>query len=217
MVRDEKSGPSEARTGASQGPQPRDITSRTVDPAALTEAEVFPSNNIIAAPNEPPYEILKTQNSPDCKVAAADDLGKLLVEAGCNQVVRATMKNPTGDYLVTAGLFNLTDQAAAKTAFDGVKAIIDGQKGRFIGMSAGPNTGTDAIVKAPTSLGWNYRGHFIAYCVIARVDGQAFAVNDQYPNQITFDIVETYLEGGIIGARATVQPTPTPAASLPKS
>ena len=114
------------------------------------------------------------------------------------------MKAPNGDYLITAGLFNLTDQTSAETAFNGVKPIIDAQKGRFVGMSVGPNTGTDAIVRAPTQLGWNFRGHFIAYCVIARTDGQAFAASDQFPNQITFDIVETYLEGTIIGKRATV-------------
>jgi len=81
-------------------------------------------------------------------------------------------------------------------------------------MSAGTGTGTDAITRAPTQLSWNYRGHFIAYAVIARTDGQAFAQNDPYPNQITFDIVETYLENGIIGARAAVPPKPSAAASV---
>jgi hypothetical protein len=215
MVSDEKNG-GQANAGTTQAPKTRDISSRTADPAPLTEAEVYPSNNVIPVSTEPPYQILKTENSADCTVAAADDLGKLLVTNGCNQVVRATMKSPTGDYLITAGLFNLLDQSAAEAAFNGVKPIIDAQKGRFVGMSVGPNTGTDAIVKAPTQLGWNFRGHFIAYCVIARADGQPFAATDQFPNQITFDIVETYLEGTILGARATVPPTPTPAASLAK-
>ena len=84
-------------------------------------------------------------------------------------------------------------------------------------MSVGAGTGTDAIVRAPTQLGWNFRGHFIAYCVIARVDGKEFAADDQFPNQITFDIVETYLENEIIGRRAIIQPEATPAASLPPS
>jgi hypothetical protein len=215
MVKDERKGPAQANTGATQGPKTRDISSRKADAAALTEAEVFPSDKIVAVANEPPYQILKTQIAADCTVAAADDLGKLLVQQGCNQVVRATMKSPTGDYLITAGLFNLTDQTSAETAFNGVKPIIDAQKGRFVGMSVGPNTGTDAIVRAPTQLGWNFRGHFIAYCVIARTDGQAFAASDQTPNQITFDIVETYLEGTIVGKRATVPDAPTPAASAP--
>jgi hypothetical protein len=210
MVKDERKGPTGARTSGSQSPQERDISSRTVDSAPLTEAEVFPTDSIPSGPNEPPYVVLKTQIGEDCTVAAADELGKLLVDAGCNQVVRATMKSPTGDYLITAGLFNLRDQDAASTAFNGVKPIIDATKGRFLGMSVGPNTGTDAIVRAPTQLGWNFRGHFIAYCVIARTDGQPFAANDQVPNQITFDIVETYLEGTVLGARATGKPSASP-------
>ena len=125
------------------------------------------------------------------------------------------MKTPNEEYLITAGIFNLDTEKAAATAFDGVKPIVDGQKGRFAGMSVGAGTGTDAIVRAPTQLGWNYRGHFIAFVVIARVDGERFAPDDPYPNQITYDIVETYLENGIIGNRAIIQPDATPAASLP--
>jgi hypothetical protein len=216
MVNDERKGPAQANTGATQGPKQRDISSRKADAAALSEVEVFPNKQIVTDQNDPPYQVLKTQIAADCTVAAADDLGKLLVQQGCNQVVRATMKSPTGDYLITAGLFNLTDQTSAETAFNGVKPIIDAQKGRFVGMSVGPNTGTDAIVRAPTQLGWNFRGHFIAYCVIARTDGQAFASSDDTPNQITLDIVETYLEGTIIGKRATVADTPAPGASAGK-
>lgn len=215
VFKDEKNGPESARSSATAGPKKRDISSRQVDPAPLTEAEVFPQNSIVAVPNEPPYVILKTQASPDCKTAATDDLATLLAGAGCSEVVRATMKSPNEEYLITAGIFNLDTEKAAATAFAGVKPTVDGQKGRFAGMSVGAGTGTDAIVRAPTQLGWNYRGHFIAFVVIARVDGKDFAPDDPYPNQITYDIVETYLENGIIGGRAIIQPEATPAASLP--
>ncbi|WP_344406657.1 hypothetical protein, partial [Dactylosporangium fulvum] len=217
ILKDERNGPESARSSTTSGPKKRDISSRQVDPAPLTEAEVFPSNNIVAVPNEPPYVILSTKASPDCKTAATDELATLLMNAGCSEVVRATMKSPNEDYLITAGIFNLDTEKAAALAFDGVKPIVDGQKGRFSGMSVGAGTGTDALVRAPTQLGWNYKGHFIAYCVIARVDGNAFAPSDPYPRQITFDIVETYLENEIIGNRAIVQPEATPAASLPAS
>ncbi|GAB3864054.1 hypothetical protein ACFPIJ_49490 [Dactylosporangium cerinum] len=215
IFKDEKNGPESARSSTAAGPKKRDISSRQVDPNPLTEAEVFPQNSIVAVADEPPYLILKTQASPDCKTAATDELATLLAGAGCSEVVRATMKNPSEEYLITAGIFNLDTEKAAATAFDGVKPIVDGQKGRFAGMSVGAGTGTDAIVRAPTQLGWNYRGHFIAFVVIARVDGKDFAPDDPYPNQITYDIVETYLENGIIGNRAIIQPEATPAASLP--
>ncbi|WP_432980292.1 hypothetical protein [Dactylosporangium sp. CA-233914] len=217
IVNDEKNGPDSAKSSTTSGPKKRDISSRDVDPKALTEAEVFPTNNIVAVPQEPPYVILATKASNDCKVAATEELATLLAGAGCSEVVRATMKSPNEEYLITAGIFNVTSEKVAAQTFDGIKPIVDGQKGRFAGMSVGAGTGTDALVRAPTQLGWNYKGHFITYCVIARVDGNNFAQGDPYPNQITYDIVETYLDNGIIENRAIVQPEATPAASLPPS
>ncbi|WP_432831882.1 hypothetical protein [Dactylosporangium sp. CA-092794] len=217
IFKDEKNGPDSAKSSATTGPKKRDISSRDVDPQPLTEAEVFPTNNIVAVANEPPYVILSTKASNDCKVAATEQLAALLANAGCSEVVRATMKSPNQEYLITAGIFNVTSEQVAAQTFDGIKPIVDGQKGRFAGMSVGAGTGTDALVRAPTQLGWNYKGHFITYCVIARVDGNNFAQGDPYPNQITYDIVETYLDNGIIENRSVVQPDATPAASLPGS
>ncbi|WP_344616010.1 hypothetical protein [Dactylosporangium salmoneum] len=217
IFKDEKNGPDSAKSSATTGPKRRDISSRDVDPKPLTEAEVFPNNNIVAVPDEPPYVIMATKASPDCKVAATEELATLLAGAGCSEVVRATMKSPNQEYLITAGVFNVTSEKVAAQTFDSIKPIVDGQKGRFAGMSVGVGTGTDALVRAPTQLGWNYKGHFITYCVIARVDGQNFAQGDPYPNQITYDIVETYLDNGIIENRAVIQPEATPAASLPAS
>jgi hypothetical protein len=217
ILKDEKNGPDSAKSSSASAPKKRDISSRAVDPKALTEAEVFPSNSIVAVPDEPPYVILATKASNDCKAAATEDLAKLLAGAGCTEVVRATMKSPNEEYLITAGIFNISSEQVAAQTFDGIKPIVDGQKGRFAGMSVGAGTGTDALVRAPTQLGWNYKGHFITYCVIARVDGNNFAQGDPYPNQITYDIVETYLDNGIIENRSVIQPEATPAASLPAS
>jgi hypothetical protein len=217
IFKDEKNGPDSAKSSATTAPKKRDISSRAVDPKPLTEAEVFPRNNIVAVPDEPPYVIMATKAANDCKVAATEQLATLLANAGCTEVVRATMKSPNEEYLITAGIFNLVSEKVAAQTFDGIKPIVDGQKGRFAGMSVGAGTGTDALVRAPTQLGWNYKGHFITYCVIARVDGNTFAQGDPYPNQITYDIVETYLDNGIIDNRAVVQPEATPAASLPAS
>jgi hypothetical protein len=215
ILKDEQNGPDSAKSSSASGPKKRDISTREVDPEPLTEAEVFPNNNIVAVATEPPYVIMATKRSDDCKVAATEELATLLVNAGCNEVVRATMKSPNQEYLITAGVFNVSSEKVAAQAFEGIKPIVDGQKGRFAGMSVGAGTGTDALVRAPTQLGWNYKGHFITYCVIARVDGNNFAQGDPYPNQITFDIVETYLDNGIIENRAVIQPEATPAASLP--
>lgn len=204
MVKDERNGPSNAHASNQASAQKRDISSRDVDPAPLTEAEVFPNPTIVAAPNEPPYQVLKTQASADCRGAATDDLGNLLVQSGCSQVVRATLKSPNGAYLITSGIFNLKNEASANQAHESIKPIVDSQKGRFTGLLAGQ--GTEAIVRAPAHLGWNVKGHFLAYCVIARADGRPFASGDGFPQQIIFDLVETHLRDGVIGARAVVSP-----------
>jgi hypothetical protein len=213
IINDERNGPSEVRSGASAEPsvRNRDISRRDIDPALLTEAEVFPSPQIVAVPNEPPYIVLKTQASSDCGLAATDELSTLLARVGCNQVVRATIKSPNGAYLITAGIFNLQDEAGATEAHETIKPTVDAQKGRFTGLLAGP--GTDAIVRAPTHLGWNMRGHFLAYCVIARADGKAFDQGDPFPQQIIFDVVETHLRDTVIGDRAVVSQSAPPSGS----
>jgi hypothetical protein len=211
MINDERKGPPGAQRSGASGQPKRDISSQAVDPAPLTEAELYPSPQVKPVATEGAYQVLKTQASADCKVAATDELGALLVNMGCTQVVRATLKHPKEQYLVTAGIFNLKDQASAQQAHDGIKPLVDAQKGRFNGLAAG--TGTDAIVRASTQLGWNFSGHFLAYCVIARADGKAFDATDGYPKQIIFDIITTYLIDGVVTARTVG--TPSTAASAP--
>lgn len=209
MFSDDRKTPSTAQPTPSVAAS-RDISSRAVDARPLSEGEVFPAGSEVKPlATEAGYKVLKTQANSDCKIAATETLGTLLVNAGCNQVVRATLKHPTGQYLVTAGLFNLNDATSARQAHDGVKPAIDAQKGRFTGLLAGD--GTDALVRAPTQLGWNTKGHFMAYCVIARTDGKAFESGDVYPKQIIFDVVGTYLLDDIVGARANPGGHTTPA------
>jgi hypothetical protein len=200
---DEQAGTGAQANGATPAVTavPRDITSREADPAPLTEAEIFPSNKqIVIATDQPPYQVLRTQIGTDCKVAATEELAKKLAEAGCNQVVRGTMKSPNGQYLVTGGIFNLASQTAAEQLHEAVKPLVDGKKGRFTGLSAG--AGTDPIVLSSTHLGWDVRGHFLIYCVIARADGKEFAQGDPYAKQIIFDIVELHLRNNVLEKRA---------------
>jgi hypothetical protein len=218
MFKDERNGPADAsKASASASPVllKRDIGSRDVDPAPLTEAEVFPAPTVPGAAGDPPYTVLKTQLSADCTVGATDQLGALLNQLGCNQVVRATLKAPDGQYLITAGIFNLRDEAGATQAHENIKPTIDAQKGRFTGLLAG--AGTEVIVRAPTILGWQARGHFLAYCVIARADGKVFDPNDQFPTKIQADVLTTHLRDTVIGARSVVQPGASPSASATPS
>ncbi len=212
MFQDEKKGSNV--TAKPSGPQfvDRDISSRTVDPAPLTVQEVFPLDQVGGVTGI--YTVLKKDLSPDCRTAATGDLGALLVQGGCTQVVRATLRSANGQYLVTAGIFNLKDEASANTANTSVKPLFDAQKGQFSGMLGSDNN--DAIVRAPSHLLWFARGHFVAYCRIVLASGATIAADDAEAKAISKDIAETYLRDYVIAARAvqmvgSVAPTPATA------
>jgi hypothetical protein len=118
------------------------------------------------------------------------------------------LKSPDGQFLMTAGIFNLKDEASTNQAYDQIKPTLDAQKGRFTGLPAGD--GTEAIVRAPTTLGWHPRGHFLAYCIVARADSKPIATDDAASKQVISDLVEAHLRDRVIGARAVAQPAPTP-------
>lgn len=204
---DERAGTEARDNGPAPTAIPRDITTREADPKPLTAQEVFPTKQILIDPSQPPYQVLRTSASQDCKTAVSGELATQLQAAKCNQVVRGTLKSPTGTYLVTGGLFNLADEAAADKVHDAVKPLIDAKKGRFSGLVAG--TGTESIVKSSTHLGWDVRGHYLIYCVIARTDGKDIAPADPYAKQIIYDIIELHLRSTVLEKRAMVPVTPS--------
>lgn len=204
IIADERQGRAGRDSADSTQPTvlPRDISSRVVDPAPLTEPEVFPSPQIVINPAEPPYQVLKTQAGTDCATAATGEINTLLADLGCDQVVRGTLRSPAGDHLVTAGVFNLADATGAEWAHQQIKVIVDGGKGRFQGLGAG--AGTEAVTLDSAQVGWHVRGHFLVYCVIARTDRTAIGDDDPYARQILFDMIELHLRGGVLERRATV-------------
>ncbi len=191
---------------------PRDISSRDVDPEPLTIAEVFPGKEIVINVDESAYRVLKTQASKNCATAASDELHALLTEVGCSQVVRGTLRSPSGIYLMTAGIFNLADAAGAESAHDRTKSIIDNRKGGFQGLIAG--SGTDAIVLPSAQVGWHVRGHYLVYCVIAKADGTPIGENDPFARQSLSDVIESYLRGRILESRATTPIGPSTPVAL---
>jgi hypothetical protein len=208
MLADERQGHG---TGASGGNPPvaaaRDINSRTADPAPLTIRELFPAEQILINQAEPAYQLLKTDASEDCRSAASGEISSLLVQLGCSQVVRGTLRSPTGAYVVTAGIFNLGDATGADRAHEKIKPLVDTGKGRFQGMGAGK--GTDPVTRSTAQVGWHARGHFLAYCVIARVDGRPIGAGDQPAQKILSDVIELHLRGAVLDRRATAgKPAP---------
>jgi hypothetical protein len=203
--------------GATPTPEPtlakRDISDRKTDPALLTAADVFPDAEVMADPAFPPYKrVGDAQVATDCRIAATGEVGKLLVSLGCNQVVRATFTSTDGAYLVTAGIFNLSDATAATKAHTDIKVLVaDPSKGRFNGFVS--NTTVRVLGRAPTQLAWDAQGHFLLYGVIARLDGKEIADDDPHVKVIVYDIVEKYLRDRFIVQWSVDRNAPTPAIS----
>lgn len=144
--------------------------------------------------------MLKTQSSASCAVAATGEVADLLVRLGCTQVVRATLRTSDGAHLVTTGLFNLTDRANAERARDRIRLLLDEREGRFRGMAADEDSA--AIATAPARVGWQVRGHYLAYAVVARNDGEAIRSGDTKAREILFDMIELHLNRGVLERRA---------------
>ena len=214
LVRDERTIVSAPPT--SPPPPTRDISNREVDPEPLTAADVFPDEEIVASPSIPPYQrIGSVQVLQDCRLGATADLGRLLRSLGCNQVVRATFSSPDKIYFVTAGIFNLKDEESATKVANEIPTLVDASKGRFTGYISTP--GTRVLGRAPTHLAWEVAGHFLAYAVIARVDGKPLTNDEAYLKVMVYDIVEKYLLEQVIGRwaldPAAASPQPSTSAS----
>ncbi|MBB5870500.1 hypothetical protein F4553_003879 [Allocatelliglobosispora scoriae] len=208
ILQDERKGSSAAAAPTAPPTElPVDISSREVDEKPLTVAEVFPTKEIVIDKASPPYRLIATQANADCRVAADGQLKGMLVTAGCSQVVRATLKSPTNDYLVTGGIFNMETADSASEAYAQVKTVVDGGKGRFKGYVS--SAVTKPLALSSTHLGWDYQGHFLVYCVIARVDGKEFAEGDPFAKQILYDMIEVHLLGSVVKNRATIKVDPS--------
>ncbi|MFC4018246.1 hypothetical protein ACFOW4_09815 [Micromonospora sp. GCM10011542] len=200
---------------ASAPAERQDLDSRDTDQAPLTAKELFPAKRLAVGDGQPPYQVLKTHSSGSCAVAATGEVAELLARLGCNQVVRATLRTPSGDHLVTAGLFNLTDKVSAERARDRIRQLLDERQGRFRGMSAGDDS--EVVSTAPARVGWQVRGHYLAYALVVRADGAAVKAGDTQVREILFDIIELHLSRGVLERRAeggsAGQPTAGPSES----
>jgi hypothetical protein len=207
IVADERQGRDAQASGAAPPvPVLRDISSREADPAPLTAAEVFPGSEVAVDPARPAYRVLQTQTDRRCAAAASGEIGTLLTDLGCDQVVRGTLRAPGGGYLVTAGVFNLDDVDGANWAREKIKSMVDGGRGRFRGLVAG--AGTAPVALSSARVGWHVRGHYLVYCVTARADGRPIAASDAQAERILSDMLELYLRGTVIEKRAVVSSSP---------
>jgi hypothetical protein len=178
--------PALAEPGAPDGVA--DPGSRAEDPLPLTAAEVFPSAELA---------VLKAQELDDCAGAVTGELTRLVREAGCTQAVRGTLR--ARGYVVTAGMVNLVDAAAARDLYEQIRPLVDAGEGGFAGFAAG--AGTQPVTRPGIQYGWHVRGHYLAYAVIARGDGKPVEVDDSIARQVLEDVVETHLRGRVLDRR----------------
>ncbi|MFG1677743.1 hypothetical protein [Micromonospora sp. NPDC049282] len=196
------SEPTPQPTVAETNPPSRsDLDSRDTDQASLTVRELFPGKQLVVTDGKPAYRVLKTQTSANCAVAATGEIAALLARLGCNQVVRGTLRSPDGDHLLTAGLFNLTDLASAQRVRDRIRPLLDDRQGRFRGLAAGDDT--EAVEKAAARVGWQVRGHYIAFCLVTRADGERIPTDDARARDIMYDLIELHLNRGVLDRRAS--------------
>ncbi|WP_320066505.1 hypothetical protein [Micromonospora sp. RTGN7] len=218
LLADRSSQPQAAPSPPAAAPSPsrterQDIDTRDTDPAPLTAREVFPGKTLkIGDGDDERYPVLKTQSSVSCAVAATGKVADLLASLGCNQVVRATLRSPDEDHLLTAGLFNLTDLATAQRVRDRLRELLDQRQGRFRGMPAGDDT--EALTDAPSRVGWQVRGHYLVYCLVVRADGEPIKAGDPKVRDVLLDVIELHLDKKVLERRATGgsadQPTSEP-------
>jgi hypothetical protein len=211
IVLDEQRGV-QAQANSNNGPKPTatpvDISSRKVDPNPLTAAEVFPSTTLVIDPKQPDlaYAMIGSpQELTNCNSATDGDITKLITDLKCSQVIRATFAAPADvpGYVVTGGIMNLETAEGAEKAYEQIRPIVRDKKGRFVGYVINSDKpATKNLALASTAVGWVIKGHYVAFCVIARKDGTAVDEKDAYASKIMFDIVEFYLKGVVLEARA---------------
>ncbi|UQU64143.1 hypothetical protein COUCH_35105 [Couchioplanes caeruleus] len=197
VIAEEQRGPAGDTSAALAAPA--SISSRRVDATPLTGPEVFPGPQIIPA-GAAPYEVTSSKVEDDCGLGATGDLTAVLAENGCSQLVRARLTAPYGGYQVTAGVFNLADEVAARQVSDRAGTLVEAGTGTFASLIP-----VDAGSGVPplAQVNWHARGHYLLYCVISRPDGALVADDDPYAARITADLIERHLAGQVIARRAT--------------
>jgi hypothetical protein len=175
------------------------ILSQKTDAKPLTAAEVFGDASIRSSATGGNYTMVKSQAITGCADIATAKIQALLTAQGCTQVVRANLTSPDGRYTITAGILNMPDEKSAANVRTSINALVQGGKDHFNVYA--PATTASTAPQPTTHLGWDSRGHYVFYVVIALASGQPIGTTDTRTGLIISDIVETYLSGKVIGAR----------------
>jgi len=174
------------------------IASREVDAKPLTQDEVFPALAVQLSAGAASYQVTMTHSDSQCGTATSGELGALLRDHGCDQVVRARLTAPYGGYQVTAGVFNLADAGGAAQVSELAGALVETGRGTFATLGGAVG---DPLAEPLAQVAWHSRGHYLLYTVVARPDGRLVADEDPYAARITAELVGRYLGQRVIGQR----------------
>jgi hypothetical protein len=174
------------------------ITSRQTDPKPLTTTEAF-GNATVPSRAGAGYTVV-TSEVIDCASVATGKIATLLASLGCTQAVRATLLSADHAYVITTGIVNLPDASAADAARTALEPLVATGTSRFVYLDA---AGKPSVSAVTTHLGWDSRGHFLSYAVIALANGKPISATDSRTAVIINDLVEQYLDVTVIGARET--------------
>jgi hypothetical protein len=150
------------RDSTDRGRDPGGVTaSSDVNAAPLTIKELFPQDPFTDAADRT-YAVLGTDATNDCSSAARDKVVTLLEEAGCSQVVRASLRSPNGRLVLTAGVFNLSDDTAAQRLMEQAVPALESGDGGLTGMQVDgapevPDYGSSGAQSSP-------HGPFLPFC-----------------------------------------------------
>jgi hypothetical protein len=186
------------RESAAAPGSPPGIASREIDSAPLTQREVFPEASVRPHAGTDGYQVTMTHSDSECRIATIGQLGPLLDNYGCDQVVRARLTAPYGGYQVTTGVFNLADETGAARVSELIGTLVENGRGSFRALSGAAG---DPLTEPLAQLGWQSRGHYLLYCVIARPDGQLVDDDDPYAARITAELIGQYLGEQVVGQR----------------
>ena len=165
-------------------------TNAAAGPDSLSLDEVFPDPDSVPGTT---YRIVVKHVDRDCSSATVGVLGTTLDERGCDQVVRAAMEAPRGDYQVTAGIFTLRDSAAADEVESRLRELVETGDGGFSSMVGG----------LVGQTAWHSRGQYLLYCVITRPGGRLVTPDDPEAARITAELVDGYLSESVLGRRGS--------------
>ncbi|WP_207124544.1 hypothetical protein [Actinocatenispora comari] len=200
--------PSTSQSARAQSPtgsptpekSPIDVSARVTDPAPLTVKEVFGADDLHPDPGRDAVYHVLARDEPltNCAKAARGQVGGVLAQYKCDQVVRATVAAPAKGYVATVGIANLADSDGAQAATDKIKDLGKAGDGALTALSA---PGATKLAKSPTAFTLQPYGHYLLYVVVGRTDGKAPSANATI-QQIVTDLVQSYLTG-VIDARRT--------------